>query len=63
MTREHFNYLDDEPYPNEYATAKKRALKAYRFYDQISSSNPMKRDAYNEWQRLESIVAELEKLF
>jgi hypothetical protein len=47
---------------DNYAAAKKKALRAYRFYDRMPSSNPMKKDAYNEWQRLENIVEELEKL-
>jgi len=46
----------------KYILAKKKALRAYRFYDQMPSSDLMKHDAYKEWQRLESIVEELDKL-
>ena len=45
---------------DEYAAAKKRALRAYRFYDRIPSTDPAKRDAYHNWQRLESIVEKIE---
>ena len=47
---------------DKYATAKKRALRAYRLYDRIPSRNEMtKKATFTEWKRLESIVESLER--